>query len=198
MAAIELPCLENQILADIRRKFFICSRHFRAEDYKHAQSRSLNQNAVPSLNLHTLDSLDHVIERPSHLQRPKLGTIIDEVPELAFEIDDSSLTQAIFDEDPSSVLEHQEFIEVPVLRKVDFARTFRSSNHRKEVVDNEPPRKVSKFELEEQKEETVEETEEEQYLYEYLEEQLEDDAANKKGNFNIEPLTDFVCVHCLI
>lgn len=43
-------------MADIRKRLFVCSRHFLPSDYKNLESRSLNWNAVPSINLNTFDN----------------------------------------------------------------------------------------------------------------------------------------------
>lgn len=45
---INVPELSLESLTSIRKKRFICSRHFRLEDYKNIESRSLNLNAEPS------------------------------------------------------------------------------------------------------------------------------------------------------
>lgn len=47
--AINLPEINN-ISLDLLRKRTICSKHFRRDDYKNIESRSLNKTAVPSLN----------------------------------------------------------------------------------------------------------------------------------------------------
>ncbi|XP_052896220.1 uncharacterized protein LOC128303335 [Anopheles moucheti] len=39
----------------IRKRYYICSRHFRDTDYKNKASRSINVTAVPSINLITLN-----------------------------------------------------------------------------------------------------------------------------------------------
>lgn len=41
----------------IRKRFFICSRHFGLQEYKNIESRSLNLTAVPHLNLAALDRI---------------------------------------------------------------------------------------------------------------------------------------------
>lgn len=41
----------------IRKRFFICSRHFSPREYKNVESRSLNLTAVPHLNLNDLNEL---------------------------------------------------------------------------------------------------------------------------------------------
>lgn len=41
----------------IRKRYFICARHFASRHYKNAESRSLNQTAVPHLNLDNLDDI---------------------------------------------------------------------------------------------------------------------------------------------
>lgn len=49
--AIALPHLEQLTMNEIRKKYFICSRHFRKCDYKNSESRSLNTTAYPRLLL---------------------------------------------------------------------------------------------------------------------------------------------------
>ena len=41
----------------IRKRFFVCSRHFRECDYKNIESRSLNSTALPSLNMTSLNKI---------------------------------------------------------------------------------------------------------------------------------------------
>lgn len=41
----------------IRKRFFICSRHFGLNQYKNIESRSLNLTAIPHLNLENLDEI---------------------------------------------------------------------------------------------------------------------------------------------
>lgn len=60
---VNLPELFEMPLNKIRTSKFICTRHFAPEAYKHAESRSLNINAVPSRNLDRLETLDHIIQR---------------------------------------------------------------------------------------------------------------------------------------
>uniref|UniRef100_A0A182QT31 Trimethyllysine dioxygenase, mitochondrial n=1 Tax=Anopheles farauti TaxID=69004 RepID=A0A182QT31_9DIPT len=40
----------------IRKRYFVCTRHFRDSDYKNKMSRGINVTAVPSINLLTLDN----------------------------------------------------------------------------------------------------------------------------------------------
>lgn len=53
--ALKIPELMAMTIKDIRLKCLVCSRHFKKTDYKNNQSRSLNWNAVPSINLITFD-----------------------------------------------------------------------------------------------------------------------------------------------
>ena len=48
---IDLPELYQYSIEQLRKRSFICSRHFRLQDYKNRESRSLNKTAMPSLNL---------------------------------------------------------------------------------------------------------------------------------------------------
>ncbi|XP_315450.5 uncharacterized protein LOC1276140 [Anopheles gambiae] len=58
----------------IRKRFFICTRHFRDSDYKNEASRSLNITAVPSINLVTLNDPEGLNRDPPPLNRP--GTML--------------------------------------------------------------------------------------------------------------------------
>lgn len=51
LTIIDIPELNNQPLEHIRKRHFICSKHFRKQDYKNCESRSLNKTANPSLLL---------------------------------------------------------------------------------------------------------------------------------------------------
>lgn len=56
---IDLPELRKLPMDQIRKRFFICSKHFRPQDYKNCESRSLNTTAYPRLHL-KLDENDTV------------------------------------------------------------------------------------------------------------------------------------------
>lgn len=56
--ALNIPELMAMHIRDIRIKYLVCSRHFRKTDYKNENSRSLNWNAVPSINLLRFDDKD--------------------------------------------------------------------------------------------------------------------------------------------
>ena len=47
--------LRGLSLEEIRKKRFVCSRHFRNGAYKNVESRSLNKTAMPSINIDALD-----------------------------------------------------------------------------------------------------------------------------------------------
>lgn len=48
---IDLPELKKMPIDKVRKRFFICSKHFRPQDYKNCESRSLNITAYPRLLL---------------------------------------------------------------------------------------------------------------------------------------------------
>lgn len=48
---IDLPELRKMPLDKVRMRYFICSKHFRSQDYKNCESRSLNTTAYPRLFL---------------------------------------------------------------------------------------------------------------------------------------------------
>jgi len=58
--AINLPEINNMPL-DLLRKRTICSKHFRKEDYKNIESRSLNKTAIPTLNFRKDKIIDNAI-----------------------------------------------------------------------------------------------------------------------------------------
>lgn len=187
--------MRGKSASEIRRKNFICTRHFRAEDYKHAQSRSLNQNAVPSLNLIRLMSVDHVLERPFQpkpVELPKSASSVEVMnpfqvagygfEELEEDLSESqqSITEELKDDlvqlpVPSKV---DRGIEIPVLKKVKLLpRKFQFSRY-KETLPNDQANQRKESHCEELeselnvKNDTIlpELTEDEQYLCEYLEE----------------------------
>lgn len=49
--AIDIPELRAMPLDLVRKRYFICSKHFRPNDYKNCESRSLNTTAYPRLHL---------------------------------------------------------------------------------------------------------------------------------------------------
>jgi hypothetical protein len=53
----KIPLLNGLTDEQIRKRFFICSRHFGMNQYKNSESRSLNITAVPHLNFTDLKSL---------------------------------------------------------------------------------------------------------------------------------------------
>lgn len=58
LRSINVPELNGLPLDQLRKKYFICSKHFRKIDYKNCESRSLNQTAYPRLFLSTDDTTD--------------------------------------------------------------------------------------------------------------------------------------------
>lgn len=49
--------LQNLTPDAVRKRYFVCARHFTLSEYKHTASRSLNLTAVPKLNLRKLDDI---------------------------------------------------------------------------------------------------------------------------------------------
>lgn len=60
LRAINVAELNELPLDQLRKKYFICSKHFRKNDYKNCESRSLNQTAYPRLFLSTDETIDVV------------------------------------------------------------------------------------------------------------------------------------------
>lgn len=52
-----IPQLQGLTDEAIRKRFFICCRHFETNQYKNIESRSLNLTAIPNLNLTNLDEI---------------------------------------------------------------------------------------------------------------------------------------------
>lgn len=48
---IKNPILNGLSLDLIRKRYFVCSRHFKIEDYKHIKSRGLNKTSIPTSNM---------------------------------------------------------------------------------------------------------------------------------------------------
>lgn len=55
---IKLPELNGISLEQIRKRYFICSKHFRKQDYKNCESRSLNKTAIPRLHITSNENID--------------------------------------------------------------------------------------------------------------------------------------------
>uniref|UniRef100_A0A1B0CUK0 Trimethyllysine dioxygenase, mitochondrial n=1 Tax=Lutzomyia longipalpis TaxID=7200 RepID=A0A1B0CUK0_LUTLO len=55
---LDIPELATHSIEDLRKRIFVCSRHFRRQDYKNIESRCLNKTAVPSINLKALDNFN--------------------------------------------------------------------------------------------------------------------------------------------
>lgn len=66
--AINIPEI-NSLSLDLLRKRTICSKHFRKEDYKNIESRSLNKTAVPSLNFTQTQNATEKISSHETLKR---------------------------------------------------------------------------------------------------------------------------------
>lgn len=56
LEAVDVPELGQLPLEQVRKRFFVCTRHFRKEDYKNCESRSLNTTAYPRLHLKSDDN----------------------------------------------------------------------------------------------------------------------------------------------
>lgn len=66
---IDLPELKKLPIDKVRKRFFICSKHFRPQDYKNCESRSLNTTAYPRLFLTAEDddATDHSLSNPNSI-----------------------------------------------------------------------------------------------------------------------------------
>lgn len=54
---IDLPELKQMPLDLVRKRYFVCSKHFLKRDYKNSESRSLNKTAYPKLFLNKSDNI---------------------------------------------------------------------------------------------------------------------------------------------
>ncbi|GAB0095588.1 gamma-butyrobetaine dioxygenase [Sergentomyia squamirostris] len=59
--SLDVPELKKHSVESLRKRIFVCCRHFRKQDYKNAESRCLNKTAVPSINLKDLEN-ENVID----------------------------------------------------------------------------------------------------------------------------------------
>lgn len=57
---VNVPDLFNYSIDHLRKRMFLCSKHFHQTDYKNTESRSLNKTAIPSLFLNNVQSGDYV------------------------------------------------------------------------------------------------------------------------------------------
>lgn len=61
---INVPDLFNYKIDHLRKRMFLCSKHFHQNDYKNTESRSLNKTAMPSLFLNDSQSEVEVPSKP--------------------------------------------------------------------------------------------------------------------------------------
>ncbi|XP_031616607.1 trimethyllysine dioxygenase, mitochondrial-like [Contarinia nasturtii] len=71
---VDLPELKNLPIDKVRKRFFICSKHFRPQDYKNCESRSLNTTAYPRLYLKETDE-----EANETVSSSNINTDVDEL-----------------------------------------------------------------------------------------------------------------------
>lgn len=97
---IDLPDLKELPIEQVRKRFFICSKHFRPQDYKNCESRSLNTTAYPRLLL-KLDNDDE----PASTEQCPTSVNVEEivVQECEYGIEEAtvSVTNALSDEKPT-------------------------------------------------------------------------------------------------
>jgi hypothetical protein len=67
-----LPDIHTLPNEEIRKKYFICHRHFTNADYKNIESRNLNKTAVPSVNLTDLTE-SHACPRLRCITKPTMN-----------------------------------------------------------------------------------------------------------------------------
>lgn len=75
---IKAPNIDQFSLAQLRQRSFVCSKHFRSNDYKNIESRSLNKTALPSLHLDISD--DSAASKSSPTQLLVVKEIITTAP----------------------------------------------------------------------------------------------------------------------
>lgn len=69
-----VPDLYQYSIEEVRKKMFICSKHFAKRDYKHMESRSLNKTAIPTLHLRINDNEDHTINHVENVSEITIDT----------------------------------------------------------------------------------------------------------------------------
>lgn len=112
---IDIPELTALPLVQLRKRCFLCSKHFRKQDYKNCESRSLNKTAYPRLHLKVdsdsseyIESLEYILtddvnsqmsvdtifKGPEEKNRTTIGTdstsIAKKSPQIRFILDSSS------------------------------------------------------------------------------------------------------------
>lgn len=90
---INLPELFTLDINILRRRLFVCSKHFRIEDYKNIESRSLNKTAVPSLYLGERSCSESVDDQ--------LGDILEVTEPTLQHIDSNPVTDLIIMSQPT-------------------------------------------------------------------------------------------------
>lgn len=77
--AIDMPELREMPIDLVRKRYFICSKHFRPQDYKNCESRSLNTTAYPRLQLKIGADAENTEQNASNVENT-----IDELQVLEF------------------------------------------------------------------------------------------------------------------
>lgn len=82
---INVPDIFNFSIDQLRKRMFLCSKHFHKTDYKNVESRSLNKTAMPSLFLNDLHCEDEVPSNtPQQRASESLPKIAPTTPDIAF------------------------------------------------------------------------------------------------------------------
>lgn len=124
----------------IRKRFFICSRHFAKASYKNAESRSLNFTAVPSLNIVKLEDLGSSKAglSDSHIE-PAAKT--SDIPKVEQSFVKSSSRILNFNNSPTKKLR----IVKRSVKKVPLKESFKletPENEELEIIDEPPPKRI--------------------------------------------------------
>lgn len=92
---IDLPELKKLPIEQVRKRFFICSKHFRPQDYKNCESRSLNTTAYPRLLLKLSDEQASTEQCPTSVNVEEI-----DVQESGYGIEETtvSVTNTLSDE----------------------------------------------------------------------------------------------------
>lgn len=86
--------LQNLTPDAIRKRYFICARHFGVSSYKNIESRSLNLTAIPHINLNNLDeyklSKAYQLEQSQHIEsspKKQAPTILNKLANSSMKIE---------------------------------------------------------------------------------------------------------------
>lgn len=135
---INVPELTNLTMDQLRKRYFVCSKHFRKEDYKNCESRSLNKTAYPSLFLNsTAKSISTISPMPLKIEFPPQNTHnIDSQTDLQELVNTVPMAEQSFDtEDLTPILPNESLLQLQIQPELSDSMVSEKWNAASKVTD---------------------------------------------------------------